>query len=53
MAQGKAGMGKKLRIPRCSCEVKVEFVVIPIAMIKFSTDKTTLDTFYDYFLTDN
>jgi hypothetical protein len=53
MAQGKTGIGGKLCIPRCSCDVKVEFVVIPIAMIKFSTDKTTIDTFYDYLLTDN
>ena len=52
MARGKEWV-KKLCIPRFSCDVKVEFVVIPIAMIKFSTDKTTIDTFYDYFLTDD
>ena len=49
----KQGGVKKLCIPRFSGDVKVEFVVILIAMIKFSTDKTTIDTFYDYFLTDD
>jgi len=50
--QSRRGLGK-LDIPRFSCDVKVEFVVIPITMIKFSTDKTTIDTFYGYFFTDD
>jgi len=44
---------ENLCIPRCSGDVKVEFVVILFAMIKFSTDKTPIDTFYNYFFTDD